>query len=798
MYADVAVNSGAPHRDPFTYHVPPGMRLEVGSVVYVPFGIRRLQGVVLGLSETAAIGETRPISEVVAGGPLFDAAHAAIALWLAREYIAPLFPCVSLLAPPGFGEPPRTVVTLVPAASVATLSADGIRAVEVLRAEGGVLEVTELASRLGKRSAAGIVSQLERAGAARKETTLRPPRVRSKHERYIRATGRLLPADLPGKLTEAAAALSLEGPQPAAAVRRRFGAPSVRRLLDIEALEEYRVAVERDPLASLEVAPRPPAMLTTAQEEALSRIRAALSGATHTSSWLLLHGVTGSGKTEVYLAALEEVVRGGGRGIVLVPDISLTPQTVRRFLERFPGRVAVLHSGLSDGERFDQWHAIREGRFDVVVGARGAVFAPMPDLRLVVIDEEHEWTYKQEDHAPRYDARRVATELARRCGAVVVLGSATPDVTSYFAARALGTVVELPERVTGQAGTGIREAARIEVVDLGQELAAGNTSIFSRALQEALQVALSRGEQAILFLNRRGAATQLLCRDCGEAPACPSCAVAYTVHDFGEALVCHWCGRKRRLPAKCPACGSGRLRPVGIGTQRVEQEVSRLFPDARPLRWDRDVTKRRGDHDRLLAAFSSGAHDVLIGTQMVAKGHDLPRVSLVGVILADLSLTQPDFRASERTFQLLTQVAGRAGRRGQASRVVIQTYRPDHPAIERAAAADYEGFYAEEIALRARAGYPPFGRLAQLVFQHVRRPDAEGEAHRMLEVLRGEIRRRGLPGMEVRGPVTPFVERLRGRYRRALLVRGPDPVGLLERVVLSEGWSVDVDPVSLM
>lgn len=796
MYAEVAVNSGAPHRDPFTYHVPPGLRVEVGSVVYVPFGIRRLQGVVLRLSETTEIEATRPISEVVDGGPIFDAPRATLAFWLSREYIAPLFACVSLLAPPGFGEAPRTVVRLVADVVGGRLSAEAQRAAEVIRAEGGSLEVADLAKRLGKRSAAGLVAQLERAGLARKETTLRPPRVRPRHERFIRATGRLLPVDLPEKPKEAAIALLAEGPQPAVAVRRRFGSPTIRKLIDLDALEEYRVVVERDPLAALSVDPKPPAVLTSAQEQALARVRQAL--VKRSGQWLLLHGVTGSGKTEVYLAALAEVVADGGRGIVLVPDISLTPQTVRRFLERFPGRVAVLHSGLSDGERFDQWHAIRDGRFDVVVGARSAIFAPMPDLRLVVIDEEHEWTYKQDELAPRYDARRVATELARGVGAVTLSGSATPDVASYFAAKTLGALVELPNRVIGQTGTGVREPARVDVVDLGQELSDGHTSIFSRLLQECLGETLRRGEQAILFLNRRGAASQLLCRDCGEAPTCPSCGVTYTVHDVGEMLVCHWCGRKRRLPSKCPACGSNRLRRVGVGTQRVEQEVRDLFPGARPLRWDRDVTRKRGDHDRILAAFASGEHDILIGTQMVAKGHDLPRVATVGVVLADLSLTQPDFRASERTFQLLTQVAGRAGRRGQASRVVIQTYRPDHPAVERAAQGDYEGFYTEEIDLRARAGYPPFGRLAQLVFQHVRRIDAEGETHRMLETIRTEIRRRGLPGMEVHGPVVPFVERLRGRYRRALLVRGPDPVGLLERIVLPEGWSVDVDPSTLL
>jgi primosomal protein N' (replication factor Y) len=542
------------------------------------------------------------------------------------------------------------------------------------------------------------------------------------------------------------------------------------------------------------------------------------------SQSFLLHGVTGSGKTEVYLTALQRAIDLGKRAIVLVPEIALTPQTVRRFAERFPGQVAVLHSGLSQGELFDQWHGIREGRYAVVIGSRSAIFAPQPDLGLIVIDEEHEWTYKQNDPAPRYHAREAAEKLAELTGAVLLLGSATPDVVSYQKALwGSHRLLELKERVRP-----VRDAdgnvlsvhsstvlPPVDVVDMREELKGGNRSIFSHSLQIGLFQALEKGEQAILFLNRRGSAGFLQCRDCGYVPQCSACAIALGFHRHGsrgdvERLVCHQCNRSRQPFDHCPMCGGARLRPMGLGVEAVEEAVQELLPGVRTLRWDRDVTQGRHAHEQILASFMEGKADVLVGTQMVAKGLDLPAVTIVGVISADVGLHIPDFRSGERTFQLLTQVSGRAGRSGPAvspdirlgdrlspGRVVVQTYTPDNYAIVAAAQHDYHAFFETEVELRRAQAYPPFIRLARLVYSHTNADYGMQQAERMVRHLRTDVSQRGLPGVEVVGPAPPHVPKWHGRFRWQITVRSPDPAELLRDVTLPEGWVLDIDPASI-
>lgn len=560
--------------------------------------------------------------------------------------------------------------------------------------------------------------------------------------------------------------------------------------------------VRRDPLAAMHVARRPPPALLGGQEEAARAIGGALDARRH--EVFLLHGVTGSGKTEVYLDALRRCIEQGRRAIVMVPEIALTPQTVRRFRERFE-RVTVLHSGLTDGEMFDAWHAVAGGEADVVIGARSGVFAPQPDLGLVILDEEHEWTYKQHDPQPRYHARDVAIALARRKGAAVVLGSATPDLVSYHrATRGEYTLLSLPERIrpiTGADGS-VRPVAsygmpRIDVVDLREELRAGNRSMFSEALQRGLAETLAAGEQAILFLNRRGMAGHVQCRDCGFVPECSSCAVALTYHRQYDRLVCHQCNRTVRLPATCKQCGSPRIRLLGVGVEKVEAEAKRLLPHARLLRWDRDVTRTRGAHDRILAAFLAHEADILIGTQMLAKGLDLPAVTLVGVVNADIGLNLPDYRSAERTFQILTQVAGRAGRAERPGRVIIQTYTPDNYAIDAASRYDFDGFVARELEARRIAAYPPFTRLVRLLYSHTNAVKAREEALRVKKAL---LHRRAELGddTQVTGPAPAYVQRLRGRWRWQLLLRGRDPAALVRGFTLPPEWAVDVDPVSLL
>ncbi|MDA1239805.1 MAG: primosomal protein N', partial [Chloroflexi bacterium] len=551
----------------------------------------------------------------------------------------------------------------------------------------------------------------------------------------------------------------------------------------------------RDPLSALDVAARPPAELAPDQRVAAARIRDVIDA--RSGQGILLWGVTGSGKTEVYLDALQHAVERGRRGIVLVPEIALTPQTVRRFAERFPGRVGVLHSGLSLGEAYDQWHAIAEGRYDVVIGSRSAIFAPQPNLGLIVIDEAHEWTYKQHEPAPRYDARTVALELGQRAGAAVVMGTATPDAERWFdAAEGRLDRVDLPRRVRAvedpQTGAvriwPVADMPDVEIVDMH-----GINRLFSPRLVEAMGEVLDRDEQAILFLNRRGIAGYLLCGR-GHSPVCTSCDVSMALHGEGR-LICHQCGRQRLLPAACTESGCGMpLRPLRAGTQQVETEVRRHFPTARVLRWDRDTARTREQHEAILGAFQRHQADVLVGTQMVAKGLDLPLVTLVGVVLADYSLREGDFRSRERTFQLLVQVAGRAGRAERDGRVIVQTLQPEEDAILYAAAHDVDGFFERELAWRSERGYPPFQRMVRLLFQHANEAYASEEARRMATELRTLAV--DAPGVTVTGPTPPQVARVRGRYRWSILVRGDDPAALLRSLDdLPPGWVVDIDPL---
>ncbi|MFC1953796.1 primosomal protein N', partial [Chloroflexota bacterium] len=552
-----------------------------------------------------------------------------------------------------------------------------------------------------------------------------------------------------------------------------------------------QVNVRRDPLAARAINLSYPLTLTSAQEAAFQSI----IGCFEQAPVFLLYGVTGSGKTEVYLQALAEVVKSGKQGIVLVPEIALTPQTIERFASRFPGRVAVLHSQLSLGERFDEWQRIQNGQVDVVIGPRSAVFAPLPDLGLIVIDEEHEWTYKQTDKSPRYYARQVAIKLAEIVGAKVILGSATPDVESYYhAQKGDYHLLQLSERVTPWENAPL---PKVEVVDLREELKSGNRSMFSRSLSETITRAVTGGEQVMLFLNRRGSASFVQCRDCGFVLACRRCEVPLTYHLTEDTLLCHQCNYRMKVPRICPQCQSRRIKFLGVGTQKLEQETGRSFPQARILRWDSDSTRGKNSHQEILDKFRNHQADILIGTQMITKGLDLPRVTLVGVVNADIALNLPDFRAGERTFQLLSQVAGRAGRGPLGGQVVIQTYSPENYAVQAAARHDYLLFFNREIDYRLQLNYPPFSRLVSLIYSHTNDVACQREAERMSRLLTEEIDSKGITGITIIGPAPAFVHRLRGRFRWQLVLRSPDPSAFLSEIPFPQGWTIDIDPVGL-
>jgi primosomal protein N' (replication factor Y) len=598
---------------------------------------------------------------------------------------------------------------------------------------------------------------------------------------------------------------------------------------DLVRLDELRI--RRDPLAGRTFALTEPPRLTPAQANVWKAIRPALRASE--PQVFLLHGVTGSGKTEIYLRAAQETVEQGKQAIALVPEIALTPQTVQRFAARFQDRVAIFHSQLSQGERYDEWRRIRAGEVDVVIGPRSALLTPLPDPGLIILDEEHETAYKQEEipgrrWVPSYHAREVAIQMAKLCGATVCLGSATPDLGSYHRAqRGEYTLFELPHRIIGhrahleaqrdrydlplsryrakiignsESDARYMELPPVQIVDLRQELYAGNRSIFSRTLQAGLQETLERGEQAILFLNRRGSATFVMCRHCGQVIECPHCQVPLTYHSQGIQLVCNRCNYRTPSPRRCPECGSRQIKYFGIGTQRVESVTRELYPDARIARWDSDAIGEVHSHEELLDKLEAHEIDIVIGTQMLAKGLDLPLVTLVGVITADTALNLPDYRAPERTFQLLEQVAGRAGRSILGGRVIVQTYAPEHYAIEAASEHDYHAFYRQEIAFRRSLGYPPFSRLVKVTFASTDDASTAKAIEPVARQMRKVQRRLNLGPVQILGPTSCFLSPSQGRYRWQLLLLGPDADlwRLLDTVPLVPGWYIDIDPVSVL
>jgi primosomal protein N' (replication factor Y) len=539
----------------------------------------------------------------------------------------------------------------------------------------------------------------------------------------------------------------------------------------------------------------PPPALSPEQAAAASVLDDLVRG--RSTDQVLLFGVTGSGKTEVYLRAMEEALAAGRQAIFLVPEISLTAQVSTLFRARFGEKVAILHSRLSDGERYDEWQRIRRGEADVVVGARSALFAPVPDPGVIVLDEEHDPSYKQ-DSSPRYVTHAVAGQRAAGSRCPIVLGSATPSIeTFYRASRGELRRLDLPRRIHD------RPLPEVRVIDLREEFRCRGASVFSLPLREGIRDRLARGEQVILFVNRRGFSAFILCRDCGFVPRCPRCNVSLTFHaDRAGRLVCHHCGHERRAPQQCPRCAGTRIRHFGIGTQRVEEAVRQEFPEARLARLDRDTTGTKDAHERIVANFRGREADILIGTQMVTKGFDFPQVTLVGIITADTALNLPDFRAAERTFQLLTQVAGRAGRGDTPGEVILQTFTPEHYAIQAAARHDYLAFYEQEIRAREELRYPPFSSLVRLVVADSQADAARAKIHAVHEIVAPLA---AAQGIELLGPTTAPLARLNGKYRWHLMLKSESDDALqsllteaLPRLRRLSGWSLDVDPLTLM
>ncbi len=540
--------------------------------------------------------------------------------------------------------------------------------------------------------------------------------------------------------------------------------------------------------------------LTITQEDVLSRIIESMKKGI--SRPFLLHGVTGSGKTEVYLSAIQYALDNKKDSILLVPEISLTPQMVERFKGRFGDLVAVMHSRMSKGERYDEWRRIQTGKAKIAVGARSAIFAPFEHIGLIIIDEEHESSYKQEEH-PKYHARDIAIWRAEYHQASLVLGSATPSMESYYQASQQNyQLVELPERVMGS------HLPTVEIVDMRDQLRKGNRSMFSQILQEKIEEKLEKNEQIVLFLNRRGYSTFVMCRTCGYVMKCPHCDISLTYHHSDQSLRCHYCGYTEKQPKQCPECKSQYIRYFGTGTQKVEVELTKRFPGVRVIRMDVDTTSKKGAHEKLLNTFKNEQADILLGTQMIAKGLDFPKVTLVGVIAADSLLRIPDFRSAERTFQLLTQVSGRAGRHHLPGDVVIQTYDPEHYSIELASHHDYISFFRKELEHRRLLRYPPFTKIITILFSHETLPMVMKASERFTRELKKNL---PLPFIEILGPVTAPIPKIKDRYRFQCVVKYNDESLMITKGIhraiqtVNDSFKdrnlhiqVDVDPYMLM
>jgi len=808
-YAEVAVNSPG-SRSTFCYAIPPGLNISAGQAVWVPFGSRVIQGIVLRLSDEPSVEETREIAGIVGDFSLLSPVQIKLAQWISEHYFAPPFDALALMLPPGFERRAITCFQLTDSQVDSPLTAEQRQILHIMR-EKKKISLPELEEAISKKKARQITDQLLDRQLITKTLELEKAKIKPKTLPYVKLiAGREEVEVEKARLEKSRAYKQAEllefltrqtQPISISELKERLNCS----LATIKALESRhlvsveRLRVRRDPLSHLILKTSSPPVLTSSQQAAWKSIQDIIAREERQPGRppiFLLFGVTGSGKTEIYLRALAQVVAAGKRGICLIPEIALTQQTVERFANRFLGRVAVLHSGLSPGEQYDEWQWIMEGNCDVVIGPRSALFAPLSNLGLIIIDEEHEWTYKQEDKSPRYHARDVAVKLAQLSGAVVILGSATPDIGSFHKAQqGEYYLIELKERITPR---GYSPLPAVSIVDLREELKAGNTSLFSRSLLAAMKETLTQREQIMLFLNRRGTATFVRCRNCGFVFRCPRCSIALTYHSVEKRLICHRCRYSIPVSPSCPQCFRRNLRFLGVGTQRVEEEVKHFFPEARLLRWDRDVITRKYAHEELLKNFRDHKADVLIGTQMIAKGLDLPQVTLAGIISADTGLNFPDFRSSERTFQLLCQVAGRAGRGVKAGKVIIQTYSPDNYIIEAAARHDYLGFYYKEIDYRHRYNYPPFSQLVRLVYSHTNEELCRREAEGVYRLILDEKSRGDIIDFSVIGPVPSFAFRAKGRYRWQLFLRGPDSTRMLSQLTLPRGWTIDVDPVGIV
>lgn len=791
-------------------------RIGEGQLVWVSLRKKLALGIVTELEDDAApepAFTARPVHALVEPAFRLDPEALSLGEWIARETVSSRFDALAPFLPPGVSH--RAVeylrLTVEPEAEELERCTPAQRRLLQLLSEHGETSLESAREKLGS-SLTTVVAKLEAGGMIERiaRVTHRTPSPRV--ERGVRLISNDDRDDQLKSAPKQRAIVSYLEQRYRLSPTREVALVPVREVLQRTGTDHATVgALVRKGIIEEVWGPKagiagPPVVgapvLTAEQATAWGEIEGALQRRDPTP--FLLHGVTGSGKTEVYLRAVAWCLRHGRGALILVPEIGLASQVVRRFQERFPGRVAVLHSALPDAERYATWLGVQSGDLSVVVGPRSALFAPVQELGLIVLDEEHESTYKQ-DSEPRYHARALAEQMAARSGAVLVLGSATPAIETYHRTEdGTARLLTLRDRMGAAVSSGMARETRalelppVEVVDMRLELHRGNTAHLSERLRQTLEYTLARDEQAILFLNRRGLATIVLCRACGQRLICPHCDVPMVYHADRQRLLCHRCNLRQTPPGACPECG-GVLNYFGAGTQRIEEEVRRLFPGSRVLRMDQDAVRGQGGHQRLLGQVERHEVDILVGTQMIAKGLDLPRVTAVGVIHADSLLHLPDFRSSERTFQLLTQVAGRAGRRAAGSSVVVQSFTPEHYAIRAASKHDYAAFYAEELDFRRVHRFPPFVRLIRFVYRDADEAKCAAEAEDMARKLARHAWEVGMADeIDLLGPTPAFASKVRGRYQWQIVLRATTIEPLLMDLPSPPGWTVDVDPQHML
>ena len=793
------------NEETFYYSVPPHLQdgIQIGKRVLVPFKSRRALGFTVGFGKPPEGLALREIIDIVDEEPLFDEKRLEFFNWIARYYLTSLGIVLKAAHPGGLGINVKKVIKITEKGANPPAK-DRLGEIEKL-----ILKTLSISGEITVKRLLGLVegATYELLNSLRRRRLVEfgyelssDPKVK---------IVKIIVAQEGANLGDEAKRISSTKSQilnfilshervPYADIKETFGDVSrhIRWLEDRGFVKVEHEKISRDPFSEMTSSDEIPPKLNLDQERAFHRIKEAIGRGKFSS--FLLHGVTGSGKTEVYLRVIGEVIKNGKEGIVLVPEISLTPQLVKRFRGRFGKEVAVIHSALSDGERFDAWRMARGGEVKVIIGARSAIFAPFKNLGVIVVDEEHESSYKQ-DESPRYNARDLSLVLGKMTNAVVVLGSATPSVESYAnALKEKFTYLSLPLRVQD------RPLPEVEIVDMRGE----KGEVFSERLREAIGENYSRGGQTILFLNRRGFSTLIICPMCGDRLMCPNCTISLTYHIKEDSLRCHYCGISERFIKNCGKCGAN-LKTIGMGTQKIEEELKKAFPEARVARMDRDAMGGKIKLLNLYGRLEKGEVDILVGTQMVAKGHDLPGVTLVVVISADLALGIPDFRAGERTFQLITQVAGRAGRGDHPGRVIVQTYNPEHPSIKFAAEHDSIGFLNEELQLREELGYPPFSRVVNFRFSGRTETETANAAIESGEIARRLVSKLPICAIQILGPSPSPIYKIRNQYRWQMLMKSSDLnmlhkfskqfMNMLPRAFTSgkDQVLIDVDPMGL-